>query len=232
MIARFIRNVVEQYLKALTAPEGAVLPPGFSSAAQIRGAVTQLVTLPFGTSYCVCRLRTLSAGEMPEANFIELAKQDAGQGAESARTRKILLNTAEECCQKALVEPSFAELERIILGEDKRAAAMRAEYKRLSAEIETIPDPTLRLERHKGLAKLEMSVGFFLPANFMFAVASWVYCLDCTDIKRITPQRLKEAWILSKRFHNRPSDNIAGIFLDYHRREIDALALTLNERNG
>jgi hypothetical protein len=117
-----------------------------------------------------------------------------------------------------------------VLGEDKRAASMRAEYKRLYAETETIPDPTLRLEKHKELARLEMAVGFFLPANFMFAVAAWVYCLDCTDIKRITPQSLKEAWLLSKRFNNRPSDNIAGIFLDYHRREIDLLALTLNEK--
>jgi hypothetical protein len=77
------------------------------------------------------------------------------------------------------------------------------------------------------LRPLQLAAGYFLPPNFMAAVAAWCECLDITNIKQIRPEELINAYELSRHYHNRASDNLHGVYLEHTRKEIDILAANL-----
>jgi hypothetical protein len=223
MFSRAVEKAVETYLSRKMEREKSILPEGFHPASQIRGAASQWLSLPFGNALITCKLRTLSAGEYPDVSLVERAGE--AKQRPSFVTRAKLLNLQEEYCKKALVIPSFEEFEALVLGEDKKAAEMRKELAKAQRLAEAHEDKRTRESAMAELEPLRLAAGYFLPPNFMSAVACWCECLDVTGIKRITPEKLVEAYILSAHFHNRASDNIQGCYTDRSRGEIDRLAI-------
>jgi hypothetical protein len=215
---RRVQLLLETKYKA----EHAILPEGFHPAEQIRGAVTQWLTLPFGNALITCKLRVLGAGEYPDVSLVERATEYKKEMSFENQAR--LLNVQEEYCRKALVCPAFEEFEQIVLGEDGKARAMREEYAKMKALADAEPDNRTRDKMLEELRPLQLSVGYFLPPNFMSAVAAWCECLDVTNIKQITPEKLIAAYKMSMHYHNRASDNLQGVYLEHTRNELDILA--------
>lgn len=223
MFTRAVEKTVEKYLSRKMEREKVILPDGFHPADQIRGAVNHWLTLPFGNSLITCKLRTLSAGEYPDVSLVDRA--DAVKKQPSFINRARLLDAQEEYCKKALVIPSFGEFEKLVLGEDKKVGEMREELGKARRLAEAHEDKRTREAALAELEPLRLAAGYFLPANFMIAVACWCECLDVTGIKEVTPEKLVEAYILSTHYHNRASDNITGCYTDHVRAEIDRLAI-------
>jgi hypothetical protein len=223
VFSRVIERAVEKYLSRKMEREKIILPDGFYPANQIRGAVNHWLTLPFGNSLVTCKIRTLSAGEYPDVSLVERA--DLVKKQSSFKNRGDLLNAQEEYCRKALVIPAFEEFEKLVLGEDGKAREMRAEYEKARGLAEAHEDKRTREAALEDLRPLQLATGYFLPPNFMMAVACWCECLDVTGIKQVTPEKLVEAYILSTHYHNRASDNIQGCYTDHVRAEIDRLAI-------
>jgi hypothetical protein len=138
--------------------------------------------------------------------------------------RVFLLNLQEEYCRKALVCPTFAEFEKIVLGEDGAMRRTREDCAKARTLAEKHLDNRTREAALHEIEELELAAGYFLPPNFMMAVASWCECLDATGVKRITPDGLYTAYVLSRHYHNRASDNLPGAFLEHVRNEIDIAA--------
>jgi hypothetical protein len=223
MFSRAVEKAVEKYLSRKMERENIILPDGFHPADQIRGAVNHWLTLPFGNSLITCKLRTLSAGEYPDVSLVD--RVDLVKKQPSFINRVKLLNAQEEYCRKALVIPTFEEFEKLVLGEDKRAGEMREELVKARRLAEAHEDKRTREAALAELEPLQLAAGYFLPANFLIAVACWCECLDVTGIKQVTPEKLVEAYILSTHYHNRASDNIQGCYTDHVRTEIDRLAI-------
>jgi hypothetical protein len=222
MFKRHIAKTVEKILSEKYAAEKAVLPEGFHPADRIRGGIHHWLTLPFGGAFVTCKLRTLGAGEFPLVSLVERAKKVLEDASFENRAR--LLNVQEEYCRKALVVPSFAEFEQIVLGEDGAARKTREEFKKAKAAAEAHADNRAREAALAELRELELAAGYFLPPDFMAAVAAWCECLDATGIKRLKPDDLYNAYLMSLHYHNRASDNIEGAYLEHTRREIDIAA--------
>jgi hypothetical protein len=222
MLRRYIEKTVEKILSEKYKAEKAVLPEGFHPADRIRGGVHHWLALPFGGTLVTCKLRTLGAGEFPAVSLVERAKKAREDN--SYENRVWLLNTQEEYCRKALVVPSFAEFEEIVLGEDGAARKTREEFRKAKAEAEAHADNRTREAALAELRELEMAAGYFLPPDFMAAVAAWCECLEVTGIKLLKPEDLENAYIMSLHYHNRASDNIGGVYLEHTRREIDIAA--------
>jgi hypothetical protein len=221
--SRTVEKAVEKYLSQKMEREKIILPDGFHPADMIRGAVSCWLTLPFGNSLITCKIRTLSAGEYPDVSLVDRAELVKKQ--QTFKSRVDMLNAQEEYCRKALVIPTFEEFEKLVLGEDGKAREMRAEYEKARRLAEAHEDKRTREAALAELEPLQLATGYFLPANFMIAVACWCECLDVTGIKQVTPEKLVEAYILSTHYHNRASDNITGCYTDHVRAEIDRLAI-------
>jgi hypothetical protein len=223
-VKSWLKKNVNDYLLSLTKPEGIVIPSGFNPAENIRGAARQWVMLPFGASVVCVQLRVLSAGEIPPVSVVETASQNALKSRDDMIR---LLNIQEEICRAVMLCPTFEQTEKEILSSDDIAQNQRAKLKELQEKVKTMPESAERARLYDKLNRLELATGYFLPSNFMSAVTAWALCLDATDVKRVTPERLIEAYRLSQMYHNRASDNIHGVFCDYQRREIDILAAYL-----
>ncbi|GBR73164.1 hypothetical protein NO1_0594 [Candidatus Termititenax aidoneus] len=224
-VKTWLKKNIDDYLLTLTKPEGVVIPAGFNAAENIRNASKQWVIVPFGSGMVCVQLRVLSAGEMPQVSVIETASRNALKSREDMIR---LLNLQEEICRSVMLCPTFEQAEKEILGGDGVAQSQRAKLKELQEKVKDMPENTKKTKLFNQLNKLELATGYFLPSNFMCAVVNWALCLDVTDVKRLTPERLIEAYRLSQMYHNRASDNIQGIFCDYQRREIDILAAYLS----
>jgi hypothetical protein len=227
IFSRAVEKAVEKYLSRKMEREKIILPDGFHPADQIRGAVNHWLTLPFGNSLITCKIRMLSAGEYPDVLLVE--RLAAVKKQPSFKDRMDLLNAQEEYCRKALVVPTFEEFERLVLGEDGKAREMRAECEKACRLADAHEDKRTREAAWQLLEPLRLAAGYFLPPNFMMAVACWCECLDVTGIKQVTPEKLVEAYILSTHYHNRASDNIQGCYTDHVRAEIDRLAILCYE---
>jgi hypothetical protein len=222
MLKRFVRKAVEQILSEKYRAEKSVLPEGFHPADRIRNGIHHWLVLPFGSALVTCKLRTLGAGEFPLVSLVERVTQT--REVPSFDNRVFLLNLQEEYCRKALVCPTFDEFEKIVLGEDGSARRTREECAKARALANQHPDNRTREAALCEIEELELAAGYFLPPNFMMAVASWCECLDETGVKRITPDGLYTAYVLSLHYHNRASDNLPGAYLEHTRQEIDIAA--------
>ena len=220
-IARHVEHILSTKFKA----ERSVLPEGFHPAEQIRGAITHWLTLPFGNALITCKLRVLGAGEYPDVSLVERACEYKKEMSFENQAR--LLNVQEEYCKKALVCPTFDEFEKIVLGEDGKAQALRDEYAKALALSEQEPDNQTREKMLAELRPLQLAAGYFLPPNFMAAIAAWCECLDVTNIKQLRPEELITAYEMSRHYHNRASDNLHGVYLEHTRKEIDILSANL-----
>jgi hypothetical protein len=114
-----------------------------------------------------------------------------------------------------------------VLGGGGRVQAMRDEYAKALSIAEREPDNKTRENMMDELRPLQLAAGYFLPPNFMAAVAAWCECLDAVNIKQLRPEELITAYEMSRHYHNRASDNIPGVFLEHTRKEIDILAANL-----
>jgi hypothetical protein len=224
IVQKWIQKNINDYLLTITKPEGIVLPSGFNPAENIRHTAKQWVMLPFGAGVVCVQLRVLSAGEMPQLSVIETAAKAASKSREDMIR---LLNIQEDICRKALLSPTFEQMEKEILKGDHIASEQRRKFKEAKEKLAQVKDENEKLKLKQRLDALELAVGYFLPDNFMSAVSAWALCLDATDVKRVTPDRLIEAYRLSQLYHNRASDNLQGVFCDYQRREIDITAAYL-----
>jgi hypothetical protein len=223
MFKNLVKKTVEQILSEKYKAEKSVLPEGFHPADRIRNGIYHWLVLPFGSALVTCKLRTLGAGEFPLVSLVERVTQT--REVPSFDNRAYLLNLQEEYCRKALVCPTFEEFEKIVLGEDGSVRRTRGECAKARELANQHQDNRTREAALREIEELELAAGYFLPPNFMMAVASWCECLDVTGVKDITPNGLYTAYILSQRYHNRASDNLPGAYLEHVRCEIDEAAL-------
>lgn len=217
-----IQGSVQSALELLHKKQDGYVPSGFHPAEKIRGLITQWIDVPWGPGVCTVKVRTLGAGEYPDVSLLDVYKDY--QDEQSYATRRRMLNLQIEYCSKALVNPAYDELEGYVLEAVPEIKAGREAYEVLNKRWEIEKNEDKRAELAEQLKPMTLAYSCLFPANFMASIAAWCECVDLVDIKKITEDKLIEAFSLSVINHNRPSDNIPGVFLERSRNEIDAQA--------
>lgn len=224
MLKGYIRRQVDLFLQKKIDVERAILPSGFHPADIVRGAISSWLALPWGNKFVICKLRVLGAGEFPDVGLIDLSKKHTQKP--DYETKAKLIDLQLEYCKKSLVSPTYEELISYILEELPTVKEGYEAWKRIEAQIPNMQKDEYT-EKLETIRELALQYGCLLPFNFISAVASWCECLDTTNIKELTAEKLINAFAMSRINRNRPSDNLRGIFLDRARMEIDVLSAKL-----
>jgi hypothetical protein len=221
--AEITRQINETVIK----PE-AVLPAGYKPLAEIRRAMIQWVYTPFADAYVWLELRSLNANQIEACGNISLIEVIARKRENTSRTEMIeLRNTQENLAKAVMNNPTFAEFEKIIYGEDRVITERRERIAGLRRRIDEAPreeKPALEREFSAELDALELFTGYILPENTIMFLTQWALGLDVSEIKTLTKDRLLDAARLAKAGGDNPHDHLSGIFTDRDREEIDKAA--------
>jgi hypothetical protein len=219
-----ITHTVQEAISAHIQKNEVTPPEGYNPAAAIRGALYQWVYVPFGVSYALMQLRCPSAGEVPDGVRVLEA---FGKKKERYSRAEIIefLNIQEKLARAVMNNPTFVEMEKQIAGADRVTEAHRRELLEIRNKVDG--NHTLEREFKAKIDLLELQLGYILPQNTMAFLTQWALCLDVTDAKKLSSEKLLDAAILAKRNRNEPADNVAGVFATSQRDEINRAAWML-----
>ena len=237
MFRRYIEDQIDKILASRMEVRRSELPSGYHPAQAIRDACRRVVSVPWQGTPVTVVLRTLGAGETPDVDLLKIGGEiKAGNGA----ARNDWINIASDVSKKALVNPTYEEIQDFCFEENPKIKEGYESFLRLEREFSLLAEERkVRMENLGGIigskrwndfCALSERYGCMMPDDFISSIAAWVFCVDATDIKTVTEEQLVEAYALAKHYAKEPADFVPGIFIERTRREINVRALTAWER--
>jgi hypothetical protein len=218
---RRIEAAVERALdRRAVLPDRRLTLSGYHPLAEIMGALYAWVFVPFRGVEVLVEARFPRSSQLPEVDKLRgLLKGAEGGGALRRKELRELLEIQLACCTAALNRPSFAELEKAITGKDRALEESRRRLEELRERAGEIKREGERRRVQREIDEEELFSGYILPDDTMAALTRIALGLDVSDITKLTEEKLTAAYFKARLYGGRPSDFVAGLFVDEGDRE-------------
>ena len=235
MFKQFVKNVVLNIVKDYIEPKSTAAPDGYNPLDKIRGGLFHWVCVPFNGTYIWCQLRCLNATQLDACGAVTLInivkEHEKEHKATSEDFDKFIeiRNIQEKICREVFNNPTFEEIEKIVIGEDNVLKSKKEQLNKIKKTDLSGMTEEQKKEINSRIDKLELELGFLLPEDTMAFCTSWGLGIDISDIKKLTEEQLRDAAILATRGHDNPTDHISGRYTDRDREDINKRAWSLYE---
>lgn len=226
MFNRLIRQAVNREIEARLADIPKPLSPqqGYNTAEAIRGGMFHWLLVPVNNSNVWMELRTSNATQLDACGAISLVEKSS-KAKEASEDQIIeMRNSMEEVCKVTMNNPTFDEFIKIVTDSDFVYSNARLELERLKAIDCTGLSATEKDYIDTKVRKHELHLAYLLPENTMDFIVRWAMCLDVSDIKKISEDKLLEAAILAKNGNKDPTDHLSGVFTDRDKTDLNKAA--------
>ena len=235
MFKQLVKNVVLNIVKDYIEPKVESPQDGYNPLNKIRDGLLHWVAVPFNGTYVWCQLRCLNATQMNECGavtLIDVVKDHEKEHKPSSRDFDKFIeirNIQESLCREVFNNPTFAEIEKLILGEDNVLKSKKEELEKIKkTDLSGLTDEQKK-EINSRIDKLELELGFLLPEDTMSFCTAWGLGIDVSDIKKLSEEQLRDAAILATRGHDNPTDHISGQYTDRDKEDINMRAWSIYE---
>jgi len=228
LFRKVIKKSVKKELRRHTVlPDKTLMQKGFHSLPVIMGRIYDWVFVPFGGVDMLVEVRYVCADELPEVDKLSHIFDEEKKKIKLSRQQMIdVMNIQEECCKAVLNCPTFEELEQAIYSKDNVQKNRRKELEELRERIKTSSGYE-KQEQQIRIDRLELYTGYILPKDTMHVLTNIAFGIGISDIKKVTKEKLIDAFSRARLYDGRPSDYIPGIFTDGDRKNIDDYATML-----
>jgi hypothetical protein len=235
MFKQLVKNVVLNIVKDYIEPKAESPQDGYNPLNKIRDGLLHWVEVPFNGTYVWCQLRCLNATQMNECGavtLIDIVKEHEKEHKPSSNDFDKFIeirNIQENLCREIFNNPTFNEIEELILGEDNVLQSKKEELEKIKkTDLSGLTDEQKK-DINSRIDKLELELGFILPEDTMSFCTSWGLGIDVSDIKKLSEEQLRDAAILATRGHDNPTDHISGQYTDRDKEDINMRAWSVYE---
>jgi len=235
MFKQLVKNVVLNIVKDYIEPKVESPHDGYNPLNKIRDGLLHWVAVPFNGTYVWCQLRCLNATQLNTCGavtLINIVKEHEKEHKPSSNDFDKFIeirNIQENICREVFNNPTFADIEKLILGEDNIQKSKKEELDKIKKTDLTSLTDEQKKEINSRIDKLELELGFILPEDTMSFCTSWGLGIDVSDIKKLSEEQLRDAAILATRGHDNPTDHISGQYTDRDKEDINMRAWSLYE---
>ena len=231
MFKQLIKDVVLNIVKDYIEPKVESPQDGYNPLNKIRDGLLHWVAVPFNGTYVWCQLRCLNATQLNTCGavtLIDIVKEHKTSSKDFDKFIEIR-NIQESLCREVFNNPTFAEIEKLILGEDNVLKSKKEELEKIKkTDLSGLTDEQKK-EINSRIDKLELELGFLLPEDTMSFCTAWGLGIDVSDIKKLSEEQLRDAAILATRGHDNPTDHISGQYTDRDKEDINMRAWSIYE---
>jgi hypothetical protein len=179
--------------------------------------------IPYQDYFMPVKLKALTIDDIPaitlQERVVELNKD------RSIANQTWMLKTMEDYCKKVMQAPTYDEAIDLVAKKIGRTPeGERAELDRIFKAMKRMPEGPAKKAKKAELEELSLKVGYFLPFNFMKALAFWCEGLTASEIKDIKPRNLIDAYKKAKKYGKgkEAADFVGEVFTPQGRRELNA----------
>ena len=231
MFKQLVKNVVLDIVKGYIEPKVESPQDGYNPLNKIRDGLLHWVAVPFNGTYVWCQLRCLNATQLNTCGavtLIDIVKEHKKSSNDFDKFIEIR-NIQESICREVFNNPTFAEIENLILGEDNILQSKKEELDKIKkTDLSSLTDEQKK-EINSRIDKLDLELGFILPEDTMSFCTSWGLGIDVSDIKKLSEEQLRDAAILATRGHDNPTDHISGQYTVRDKEDINMRAWSIYE---
>lgn len=232
MFERIIEAAVEKALDRRTVrPDKKLTLEGYYPLPEIMGKLYEWLLIPFRGAEILVEVRYLRSTQLPDVDRLFFLVDEHKKGHELTRQEKIdIMNIQEKCCEAVLNCPTFAELAKAIHEKDNVLANKKKEHDEFVEKLKEVKNDAARRELQVEKDSAEMFCGYILPDDTTVALTNIALGADISDIKKITEEKLINAYNKARLYNGKPSDFIPGLFTDGDRHNIDDYATWLGSK--